>query len=164
MNSILKLCAILGITVSSSFYFNAKPTLAQAQSFSQCVLTLYGGPFSARDAAKNCLTAFRGKPLNEEFTSCVRSLYNGPFNSRDSSEYCQKAFANSSSSSESSNNNGNNGGTTIIINPNQSSQQTRPVERRTQTQCVNKMLNQVWDDVHCSYNNPMFERRTVYLD
>lgn len=159
INSTLKLCAILGITFSGSFYFNTKPTLAQSQSFSQCVLKLYAGPYSSSDAAKNCLIAFQGKPLNEEFTSCVDSLYRGPFSSTDSSKYCQSAFANSSSSAPPSN---NTGGTTIIINPNQP--QAKPVERRAVTQCVNKMFNQVWDDIHCTFNNSMFERRTVYVD
>ena len=57
-----------------------------------------------------------------------------------------------------------NGKPTILVIPEGQSVQSQPVERRTKKQCVNKMLNTVWDDVHCQYNNVMFEWRTVYLD
>jgi hypothetical protein len=52
----------------------------------------------------------------------------------------------------------------VIPNPNIAPQQAQPAQRRTQRQCVNTMLNQVWADIHCQYNNGMFEWRTIYLD
>lgn len=74
------------------------PAKAQTnQSFSQCVLNLYSGPYSANDAAKNCLTAFRGRAVNEEFTTCVIALYKGPFSQSDANQYCQRALESSAS-------------------------------------------------------------------
>ena len=42
--------------------------------------------------------------------------------------------------------------------------QPQSEQRRTERQCVNTTLNQVWDDIHCEFNNGMFEWRTIYLD
>ena len=57
-----------------------------------------------------------------------------------------------------------NGKPTILVIPQDQSVQSQPTQRRTKKQCVNKMLNTVWDDVHCQYNNVMFEWKTIYLD
>ena len=85
-----------GFTMGSFFIFANQPSLAQSQSFSQCVMELYRGPYSRTDAAKNCLNAFRGRPVNEEFTNCVNTLYRGPYSRTDANNYCQQAFSNSS--------------------------------------------------------------------
>lgn len=66
-----------------------------SESFSQCVLKLYRGPYSSSDAAMNCLAGFRGKPTNESLSECVDALYRGPFSSSNAGRYCREAQANS---------------------------------------------------------------------
>ena len=158
--SVAALFSAVGLGLSIPLIVFSFPAKAQTnQSFSQCVLTLYSGPYIASDAAKNCLTAFRGRSVNEDFTTCVNALYKGPFIQSDANQYCQQAFQNSASSTPA-----NNGNPTIIVIPQGNVEQSQPTERRTQRQCIHKTFNQVWADIHCQFNNGMFEWRTVYLD
>jgi hypothetical protein len=64
------------------------------ESFSQCVLDLYSGPYSSRDAASNCLQTFQGSRIvpSESFSQCVLNLYSGPYSSRDAANNCLQAF------------------------------------------------------------------------
>lgn len=64
------------------------------ESFSQCVLDLYRGPYSARDAANNCLRNFQGNRIapSESFSRCVLDLYRGPYSSGDAANNCLQAF------------------------------------------------------------------------
>jgi hypothetical protein len=92
--NLVKLGAIFGVAISSFFSSAAKPAQAQSQTFSQCVLRLYMGPYSAKDAAISCLEVFKGKPATEEFTTCVEALYKGPFRKNDANSYCTQALTN----------------------------------------------------------------------
>jgi len=84
---------LIGVSTVLSFCVTAK---AQSnQSFSQCVIALYSGPYSAASAAENCLQVFQGKPTNEDFTTCIDQLYAGPYDATSANEYCKKAYANS---------------------------------------------------------------------
>lgn len=94
MNSLIKLAVTMGISYYGFSLLSAMPAQAQSQTFSQCVLSLYRGPYSARDAATNCLDVFKDKPVNEEFTTCVEALYEGPYSRNDSNNYCKQASAN----------------------------------------------------------------------
>jgi hypothetical protein len=154
----VQLRPIFALTVLSVSAFISFPAKAQTnQSFSQCVISLYQGPYNSTSAAENCLQAFQGKPVNEDFSTCVNRLYKGPFNSRSASDYCQKAFANSIPSQQQGT-----GNPTVNIYTEQP--QSQPVQRRSKQVCVNTTFNQIWDDIHCQFNNGMFEWRTIYLD
>jgi hypothetical protein len=161
MNLTYKIGLVSSLTVGSFFAFTAQPSLAQSQSFSQCVMELYRGPYSKTDAANNCLNAFRGRPVNEEFSTCISTLYQGPYSKTDSNNYCQQAFANSSYSPSGNPSSNQSNGSTIIVVPQNQSTNSQP-QRNARRQCVHTWFNQVWDDIHCQYNNGMFEWRTVY--
>ena len=90
--NLVKLGAIFGVAISSFLSSAAKPAQAQSQTFSQCVLQLYKGPYSAQEAAKSCLEVFKGKPATEEFTTCVEALYKGPFSKNAANSYCTQAL------------------------------------------------------------------------
>jgi hypothetical protein len=132
------------------------PAKAQTnQSFSQCVLNLYSGPYSASDAAKNCLTAFRGRSVNEEFTTCVNAMYKGPFSQSDANQYCQQAFESSASSTPA-----NNGNPTIIVIPQpQQPQQRQYTERRV---CISPVGTQVSSTRACELGVSGFTWKTMY--
>lgn len=139
-----------------------KAETEKPESFSQCVMNLYKGPFTSTQATENCLNAFQGKQPNEGFSTCVETLYKGPFNSRDANENCQRAFSNSNTTNNDSNLRTpirRTGGTNIIVIPDNS----KPV-RRTETQCIHKTFGNQWPDIHCNGNSSSFERRTIYLD
>ena len=53
---------------------------------------------------------------------------------------------------------------TSTSNNDNNSVQSQPTQRQNQKQYINKVLNTVWDGVHCQYNNMMFEWKTIYLD
>lgn len=93
---LVKLGGIFGVTIFSFFSSVAKPAQAQAQTqtFSQCVLQLYRGPYSGKEAAESCLEVFKGKPAIEEFTTCVETLYKGPFSKDDAKSYCTQVSTN----------------------------------------------------------------------
>jgi hypothetical protein len=92
MKTITKVTTASVLLLAAMLTPSAKPVQAQSQeSFSQCVLNLYRGPYSATVAADNCLKAFQGKPMGESFSECIDRLYRGPFSTNNASNYCTKA-------------------------------------------------------------------------
>lgn len=154
--SVAAMFSALGLGLSIPLIVLSFPAKAQTnQSFSQCVLNLYSGPYSADDAAKNCLTAFRGRPVNEEFTTCVNALYKGPFSKDGANQYCQRAFENSASPTPA-----NNGNPTIIVIPqSQQPQQRQYTERRV---CISPVGTQVYSTKACELGVSGFTWKTIY--
>ncbi|MBF2056872.1 MAG: hypothetical protein IGQ45_06545 [Cyanobacterium sp. T60_A2020_053] len=162
MKKIKYLSLFLAVFSLSSSAVNVKAETENPESFSQCVMNLYKGPFTSTQATENCLNAFKGKQPNEGFSTCVERLYKGPFTSRDANDNCQKAFTNANTTDDDSNVKTRirrTGGTSIIVIPDNS----KPV-RRTETQCIHKIFGNQWPDIHCSGGSSSFERRTIYLD
>jgi hypothetical protein len=92
MKTLAKVTTASALLLTAVLTPSVKPVQAQSpESFSQCVLNLYRGPYSASVAADNCLKAFQGRPMGESFSECVDRLYRGPFSTNDASNYCTKA-------------------------------------------------------------------------
>ena len=151
----------IGLLIGTSSFLILSPTIVKAQnsqSFSECVISLYNGPYNSSNAAEHCLQAFQGKSIKEDFSTCVDRLYEGPYSSSRAVKYCQQAMSNSPSQAEKSG--------TIIVIPNEQQRNQEPQrqepQREAHRQCINTTFNTVWNDIHCQYNNPQFKWRTVY--
>ncbi|PSB04635.1 hypothetical protein [Merismopedia glauca] len=165
MKNKTKICLTLAVfSVSTAF---SLPANAQTnQTLGKCISEVRKSSnyaISSDKAAESCVNTLRYQSPVENLGECisgVRESSNYAISSDNASQLCQSLLAQQLQQQGGGN---NNNGSTIIVIPN-GQQPTPQPQRRTQKQCVNKMFNQVWDDIHCQFNNGMFEWRTVYLD
>ena len=148
-------------------FFNGSAQSQTNQTLGQCIsevhkatnYTVYG-----EKAAQSCINTLRYQTPTERLGSCISGVQqstNYTVYGEAASSICQSLLEQQRRYS-SPTPNGNY--PTILVVPQGQPVQSQPTQRRTQRQCINKTFNQVWNDIHCEFNNGMFEWRTIYLD